>query len=81
MTYLPWKKIGLLYFSGKLPTYPSPKPIFCPNWEVSVDVGLGEGWMGSLETYNNPENQLNLLVADYWTGLLFQALRLAMTKL
>ena len=37
--------------------------------------------MGSLETYNNPENQLNLLVADYWTGLLFQALRLAVTKL
>ena len=33
--------------------------------------------MGSLETYNNPEN---LLVADYWTGLLFQAPRLAMTK-
>ena len=34
--------------------------------------------MGSLETYNNPENQLNLM--DYWTGLLFQALRLAVTK-
>ena len=36
--------------------------------------------MGSLETYNNSENQLNLLVTDYWTGLLFQALRLDMTK-
>ena len=39
--------------SGKLPTYPSPKPTFCPKWEVSVDVGLGEGWVGSFsETYN-----------------------------
>ena len=24
-------------------TYPSPKPTFCPKWEVSVNVGLGEG--------------------------------------
>ena len=39
--------------SGKLPTYPSPKPIFCPKWEVSVNIGLGEGWLGSFsETYN-----------------------------
>ena len=29
--------------SGKLPTYPSPKPSFCPKWEVSVNVSLGEG--------------------------------------
>ena len=35
-----WKK---LYVSGKLPTYPSPKPTFFPKWEVSVNVGLGEG--------------------------------------
>ena len=34
---------GLLYVSGKLPTYPSPKPTFCPKWELSVNVGLGEG--------------------------------------
>ena len=33
--------------SEKLPTYPSPKPTFCPKWEVSVNVGLGEGWVGS----------------------------------
>ena len=26
-----------------LPTYPSPKPTFCPKWEVNVNVGLGEG--------------------------------------
>ena len=30
------------YISGKLPTYPSPKPTFCPEREVSVNVGLGE---------------------------------------
>ena len=32
-----------LYFSGKLPTFPSPKPTFCQKWEVSVNVGWGEG--------------------------------------
>ena len=31
------------YVSGNLPTYPSPKPTFCPKWEVSVNDGLGEG--------------------------------------
>ena len=31
------------YVSGKLPTYSSPKPTFCPKWEVSVDVCLGRG--------------------------------------
>ena len=29
--------------SGKLPSYPSPKPTFCLKREVSVNVGLGEG--------------------------------------
>ena len=29
--------------SGKLPTQPSPNPTFCPKWEVSVNVDLGEG--------------------------------------
>ena len=29
--------------SGKLPTYHSPNPIFCPKWEVSVNVDLGKG--------------------------------------
>ena len=32
-----------IYISGKQPTYPSPKPTFCPKWELSVNVGLGEG--------------------------------------
>ena len=30
-------------FPGKLPTYPSPNPKFCPKWEVSVNTDLGEG--------------------------------------
>ena len=34
---------GPILVSGKLPTYPSPKPSFCPKWEVSVNVSLGEG--------------------------------------
>ena len=25
------------------PTYPSPKPAFCPKWAISVNVDLGEG--------------------------------------
>ena len=35
--------VGLLYDSGKPPTYPSPKLIFCSKSEVSVNVGSGEG--------------------------------------
>ena len=35
--------LGSLYVSGKLLTHPSPKQTFCPKWEVSVNVGLGEG--------------------------------------
>ena len=31
------------YASRKLPTYPSLKPTFCPKWELSVNVGIGEG--------------------------------------
>ena len=37
------KILGSLYVSGKVPTYPSPKPTFCPKWEESVNGGLGEG--------------------------------------
>ena len=39
----PLKKFGSLYVPGKLPTYCSPKPTFCPKREVSVNVGLEEG--------------------------------------
>ena len=46
-------EFGSLYVSGKLATYPSPKPLFYPKWEASVNVGLGEGKVGSFpETYN-----------------------------
>ena len=49
--------MGSLYVSGKLPTYSSLKPTFCPKWAVSVNVGLGEGYVGSFpETYNDPQN-------------------------
>ena len=34
---------GSLHVSGKLTNYPSLKPTFYPKWEVSVNVGLGEG--------------------------------------
>ena len=36
-------KPGSIKVSGKLPTYPSPKPSFCPKWEASINVTLGEG--------------------------------------
>ena len=53
--YLSWAiRPGSLYISRKLPTYPSPKPTFCPKWEVSVKVGLGEGKVSSFSgTYND----------------------------
>ena len=43
------KYMGSILLSGKLPTYPSPKPSFCPKWKVSVklNVSLGEGYVGS----------------------------------
>ena len=30
--------LGLLYVSGNLPTYPFPRPTFCPKWEVRANV-------------------------------------------
>ena len=42
-SFLEYIFFGSFYVSWKLPTYPSPKPAFCPKWEVSVNVGLGEG--------------------------------------
>ena len=38
--------MGSIYVSGKLTTYPFPNPTFCPKWEVSDNVGLGEGGVG-----------------------------------
>ena len=49
------------FVSGKLPTYPFPRPTFCPKWEVSVNVGLGEGYVGSF-----PEKGLEI-TASQWT--------------
>ena len=51
--------MGSLYVSGTLPTYPSPRLAFCAECEVHVpvrvDVGLGEGQVGSFpEMYNDP---------------------------
>ena len=35
--------VGSVKVSGKIPTYPSPKPHFALKWEGSVNVVLGEG--------------------------------------
>ena len=41
---------------------PYPKPTFCPKWELSDNIGLGEGWVGSFpETYNNPKAKLSYI--------------------
>ena len=40
---LRYKQVGPLYVSGKLLTYPSPDPTFCPKGKVRVNVGLWEG--------------------------------------
>ena len=56
---LPFKlirKFRLIEVSGKLPTFPSPKPSFFPKWEVSVIVSLGAGFLGSFsETLIDPK--------------------------
>ena len=56
---------GSIKVSGKLPTYPSPKPSFCPKWD---NVGFGEGQVVSYpETLNwsdvfaTPLGSFNLL--------------------
>ena len=47
-------RVVALTVSGKLSTYPSPKPTVCPRWEVSVNAGLGEGKVNSFpETYDS----------------------------
>ena len=35
--------LWLIVRSGKLPTYPSPKPTFCPKWEVKTKCWLKGG--------------------------------------
>ena len=46
---------GLFYVSGKLPTYPSPKPILSLTSHLGQNFGFGEGWVASFpEMYNDP---------------------------
>jgi len=46
--------MGSLYLSGKLPTYPSPKPTLTLTSHLGQNVGLGEGCVGRFpETYND----------------------------
>ena len=49
--------LGSMYISGKLTNYPSPRPTFCPKWEVKVNVRLGEGSVISF-----PETYIDLIV-------------------
>ena len=45
------------YISGKLPTYPSPKPTLTLASHLCHNVGLGEEQVSSfLETYNDPRS-------------------------
>ena len=37
------EKLGSLYVSGKLPTYPSPKPTLTITSHLGQNVGLGGG--------------------------------------
>ena len=41
--YFPNQSESYYVQSGKLLTYPSPMPTFCPKSELSVNVGLEEG--------------------------------------
>ena len=41
------KDFGSISVSGQLPTYPSPNSTIVNWWQVTVNVGLGEGWVGS----------------------------------
>ena len=38
---------GSFYVSGKLPTYPSPKPTLTLSSYLGQNVDLGERWVGS----------------------------------
>ena len=43
-------------FLGNCPPTPPRKPTLCSKWDLSVNAGLGEGWVGSFpETYNDPK--------------------------
>ena len=69
------KKRKCPYVSGKLPTYPSPKPTFCPEWKVSVNVVC---WGTKIKTellltLQKPEWQLTVfLVKEYFEKVLLE---------
>ena len=65
---LSWWKNGSIKASGKLPTFPSPNPTFCPKWEVTVNADLGEGYVGSfLDVTIQMKPVLSVAVLSYDT--------------
>jgi len=46
-----------VYVSGKLPTYPSPKPTLTLTSHLGQNVGVGEEVGSFSETYPSPKNQ------------------------
>ena len=51
------KKTGSIKVSGKLPTYPSPKPTLSLTSHLGQNVGLGEGYVSSFpKTKIDPKN-------------------------
>ena len=53
--------IRSLYVSGKLPTYPSPKPILKLTFHLGQNVGLGEG-----HPQNGPGARFSKVSATFW---------------
>ena len=53
-----YRSMGSLYVPGKLPTYPSPKPTFCPKSEVTTALMLAKG-MGrwAVSQYGNRDSR------------------------
>ena len=52
------RNVGSISVSGQLPTYPSPNSTIVNWWQVTVNVGLGEGWVGSCpDTDIDPSKQ------------------------
>ena len=51
-------QVGSLYVSGKLPTYPSPKPTLTLTSHLGQNIGLGEGksLLSVLTHLTHPQN-------------------------
>ena len=77
------REVGSLYVTGKLPTYPSPKPTLTLTSNLGQNVSLGEEQVGSFPAmYNDQEclgtnvpprlsNPDTLKVPQMWTTHLF----------